>query len=168
MHIHEAKENNTVYSFENRYSHFEKHSPSQHNRISIDGRVVGSNKCVGYCRYEQHAGFLTREQRKRHNCLNKQCHYYIPKPTAETQKRENNKEDYTTLIIPLMELYDGLKVLRATKRDDGSIVCYYISITNAYSIKKIEQELMKELRKTVVLQKLMYDFDVCANLICSI
>lgn len=167
MCIQEAGKDNSVYSSENRYRAFEKCSPTKYNRVSIDGSIVGCGKCVGYCQYEQHAGFLTKAQRKNHNCINKQCHYYIPKPPTEAPKREKIKEDYIALITPFMKLYEGLKVLRANESDDGSVICYYISITNAYSIENIEQKLMKELRKTVVLQRLMYDFDVCASLIFS-
>ena len=168
MYIYEKSENNTYYSLENKYIELERRSPSQYNRISIDGSIVGCSKCVGYCQYQQHAGFLTNEQRKNHDCINKQCHHYIPKPHKEVPKKIKTKVDYTTLIKPFMELYEGLKVLRTSENDDGSIICYYITITNAYSKEIIEKMLMQQLGKIFVLKRLMYNFDVCVNLIYSV
>jgi hypothetical protein len=46
----------------------------------IDGRRTNCGNCVGYCRYAGHEGFLTRQQRKEHNCIVKRCDYYLPKP----------------------------------------------------------------------------------------
>ena len=66
-------------SFENRFSPFEK-SFINHTGKCIDGRITGSNKCIGYCQYEGHPGFLTKELRKEHNCVKKGCYHYIQKP----------------------------------------------------------------------------------------
>ncbi len=48
-------------------------------RRLITGKITGSNNCVGYCQYNRHPGFLTRELRKQHNCLGKSCDYYVAK-----------------------------------------------------------------------------------------
>lgn len=61
------------------YQQLEARYGSGHNRRLIDGRVTGCGKCVGYCQYRNHSGFLTKEQRKEHDCLSKQCFYYVPK-----------------------------------------------------------------------------------------
>lgn len=61
------------------YDYFENRSKSEYTRKCIDNRIVGSNKCVGYCIFEEHRGFLTRELRKKHNCIKKRCDYYIHK-----------------------------------------------------------------------------------------
>ena len=61
------------------YKQYESLSNSQYSRRTIDGKTVGSNKCVGYCSYNQHPGFLTKELRKNHNCLKKECNYYFNK-----------------------------------------------------------------------------------------
>ena len=45
----------------------------------IDGTITGSNKCVGFCDYYGHRGFLTKETRKKHDCLKKECAYYVAK-----------------------------------------------------------------------------------------
>lgn len=77
-----------VYSTENQnsYRHFEKQSRDKINRRCIDGRITGCGKCVGYCRYNGHPGFLTREHRKEHDCLGKGCYYYLPKKKYAAQK----------------------------------------------------------------------------------
>ena len=45
----------------------------------MDGRVYGCSKCVGYCRYYGHPGFLTGKLRQEHDCLGKGCAHYVPK-----------------------------------------------------------------------------------------
>lgn len=69
----------------NRYEYYEKNSPSVYARKSIDGSIVGCSNCVGFCQFEGHPGFLTKKQRKQHNCINKKCFYYISKPKKPKQ-----------------------------------------------------------------------------------
>ena len=61
-----------------RYALIEKQCMGN-ERKCINGRVTGSNKCVGYCQYEEHPGFLTKELRRQHDCIKKKCCYYIGK-----------------------------------------------------------------------------------------
>lgn len=69
-----------VYStYSDRCYIFECVDSFNHTIKCINGRVTGSNKCVGYCQYEGHPGFLTKELRKQHNCIGKECYYYIQK-----------------------------------------------------------------------------------------
>lgn len=75
------KLNKLVYSTDkNRYSQYEKRSPSKYTRKCIDGTITGCGNCVGYCQYNQHPGFLTADMRKEHNCVGKGCDYYVAKP----------------------------------------------------------------------------------------
>ena len=62
------------------YSAFD-HSAGRdpHTRRCIDGSHTGCNRCVGYCTYYEHRGFLTKELRKQHDCLKKGCRYYVNK-----------------------------------------------------------------------------------------
>ena len=64
----------------NEYHYYEKQSKNRYNLRCIDGQHTNCGNCVGYCRYAMHEGFLTRKQRKEHNCIGKQCDYYLPKP----------------------------------------------------------------------------------------
>ena len=50
-----------------------------HHRRCINGKTTGCGNCVGYCKYNGHPGYLTRELRKQHDCVKKGCNYYIPK-----------------------------------------------------------------------------------------
>ena len=52
-----------------------------HLRKCINGKFTGCGKCVGYCSYQIHPGFLTRELRKEHDCIKKGCYYYQSKKT---------------------------------------------------------------------------------------
>lgn len=68
---------------DNVYDQMEAAQKGRYNRICINGKVVGCGKCVGYCQYEGHAGYLTEKLRKKHECLEKGCFYYAPKPARE-------------------------------------------------------------------------------------
>lgn len=67
----------------NEYALYEQRSGNIFQLRCIDGRRTSCGNCIGYCRYAGHEGFLTKELRKKHNCLGKQCDYYLPKPKKE-------------------------------------------------------------------------------------
>lgn len=72
--------NDVIYSTSNNdYNNYENKHLTPHHRRCIDGKTTGCSKCVGYCKFREHPGFLTRELRKRHDCLKKGCYYYVPK-----------------------------------------------------------------------------------------
>lgn len=64
----------------NKYTRYEQRSRSLFQLRCIDGHHTSCGNCVGYCRYSGHEGFLTRQQRKEHNCIGKKCDYYLQKP----------------------------------------------------------------------------------------
>jgi len=68
------------------YEMYEKACGNMYNRKCIDRTVTSCGNCVGYCRYVEHPGFLTRELRKIHNCIKKECFYYLPKPKRKAKK----------------------------------------------------------------------------------
>ena len=61
------------------YNTYESHKNTPHHRKCIDGKITGSGKCVGYCEFRDHPGYLTKELRRKHNCIKKGCNYYVPK-----------------------------------------------------------------------------------------
>ncbi len=69
---------------ETQYQQMERRYGNGYNRRLIDGKITGCGKCVGYCKYQDHAGFLTKDLRKEHNCLGKGCFYYISKKGERT------------------------------------------------------------------------------------
>ncbi len=65
------------------YTTYEAHNRTPHHRRCIDGKTTGCGNCVGYCQYREHPGYLTKELRKKHNCIKKGCRYYLPKEKPE-------------------------------------------------------------------------------------
>lgn len=61
------------------YRREEIHSKDKINRRLIDGSVTDCRKCVGYCACPEHPGFITKQQRKTHDCVRKDCPNYIGK-----------------------------------------------------------------------------------------
>lgn len=57
----------------------DNYQSNPHHRRCIDGKITGCGKCVGYCNYDGHPGYLTKELRKEHDCIKKGCNYYISK-----------------------------------------------------------------------------------------
>lgn len=89
------------------YSYFDNKQNHTHNRRTIDGTITGCGKCVGYCQFSEHSGFLTKEQRKEHNCIGKGCHYYLSKPKTEkvkTVRRNTTNEIIQTIFKASPEL----------------------------------------------------------------
>ena len=81
-------QNEVVYmSNGNNYQRIDGHHASPHHRRCIDGKITGCGNCVGYCQYSEHPGYLTKELRKRHDCINKGCYHYIPKTPV---RKESN------------------------------------------------------------------------------
>ncbi len=67
-----------IYSTENRVSYFCSND-SPYIKPCIDGSMAGSQKCVAFCKFCGHPGFLTKGLRKRRDCIWKKCRYYVPK-----------------------------------------------------------------------------------------
>ena len=72
------------------FSSIEKNQHSPHRRICIDGRITGSGNTVGYCRFKEHPGYLTKALRKEHDCVKKGCYYYSPKSKAKESVTASN------------------------------------------------------------------------------
>lgn len=80
-------DNRITYNIEitHNYVYYDKIYSSSYNRRCIDGKITGCGNCVGYCTYIEHSGFLTKQQRQEHNCIKKNCFYYLPKPKKTGQ-----------------------------------------------------------------------------------
>ncbi|MBO5955519.1 MAG: hypothetical protein J6Q10_01825, partial [Clostridia bacterium] len=81
------------------YTYFEKKNGDSHTRRCIDGRLTGKANCVGYCRYSGHEGYLTKEQRREHDCLGKGCFYYLQKPKKHYEKQTSGNYRRDVLSI---------------------------------------------------------------------
>lgn len=72
--------NTVVYSTDTvAYNYFGSFSRERHNVRCIDGSITGCGKCVGYCKFNDHPGYLTKKMRQEHDCVKKGCHYYKSK-----------------------------------------------------------------------------------------
>lgn len=80
------------------YSDYEKRSRIPYQRKCIDGKTTSPEKCVGYCRYTGHPGFLTKKLRQQHDCCNKQCDYYIRKEKEQLNGFQMQLVTFRTLL----------------------------------------------------------------------
>lgn len=136
---------------------------------TISGVIVGCARCVGYCHFSGHPGFLTEKQRKQHNCLGKACNYYVAKQ-QKAQRAKPEKEQKDVLIGAIMQkssaICDAVKILDVKKEQDNSYRVYYVSITNDFPFFSCAKNLQKEYGIHVEYFRLDYDFDICVRLIC--
>ena len=151
------------------YSYYDSKQNHTHNRRCIDGTVIGCGKCVGYCQFLGHSGFLTKQQRKEHNCIGKGCYYYLPKPKSERTK--SNIKSLTNEIIQksseVIANLEGIKIIRAEEITQGGWKLKYVTLTNDYSIADLEKLISSVLGQKAVMQRLNYDFEIAAQLIYS-
>lgn len=151
------------------YSYFDNKQNHTHNRRTIDGSITGCGKCVGYCQFSEHSGFLTKEQRKEHNCIGKGCHYYLSKPKTEKVKtvRRNTTNEIIQKSSEVISAFEGIKIIRAEEITKGGWKLKYVTLTNEYSIADLEKLISSVLGQKAVMQRLNYDFEIAAQLIYS-
>lgn len=160
----------TYLSNPNRYAQYEKQNQLNHNRRCIDGTVTGCNKCVGYCQYREHPGFLTEKQRLEHKCIEKQCFYYIPKPQKE-KEMSNHFVDLSSTILTMvhnvMTEAEGVRVIRVENAEYNQYKAFYITITNECEFGKYSSQIQSDLDIELNFIRLNYDFDKCVALLCA-
>ena len=154
---------------ENTYKQHEKKYGSRYERKCIDGTITGCGKCVGFCEYSGHPGFLTEKLRKNHKCLEKGCFYYIQKPASVHRRTEDTSFHSTLLSAAKKQTADmaGIKVISVTEVSCNHWCLAYVTITNAYSLHDVKKVLEAELNCNICLKKLNYSFDKCAQLILA-
>ncbi len=151
------------------YNTYDSMIKSVHSCRCIDGKITGSGNCVGYCRYSEHPGFLTRELRKNHNCIKKECRYFISKPKT---KRENKIViDQSNAILHYIKennlLPHGVRVIRVTCSPTNKYVAHYISITNDYDFINCNCAIKNSFDVEIVFENLNYSFETCASLLMA-
>ena len=161
---------NIIYSSSvNVYAEYEKGSPSAYTRRSITGAVVGCSKCVGYCKYYGHPGFLTKEQRRQHDCLNKGCYYYIEKQKDRRPSSSAIMDRSPIILSQIQRMMSeaAVNVIRVQGTGLQEYTAFYVTITNDYSFDECTVKLQRECGITVRFVKMDYDFDTCVNLLCA-
>ena len=162
--------NRTVYSTETSlFELLEKNSPSEFTRRSIDGHVVGSNKCVGYCLFEDHPGFLTNEQYRNHDCLKKNCCHFVPRSRKQPPQKAN--QDISPLILNHVQKSipadAGIKIIKVAPCGPRRYSASYITVTNDHNPERYADAALKQFGVRISFVRLNYDFDVCVKLICG-
>lgn len=152
------------------FKYYENKSGSKYNRRCIDGKMTGCGNCVGYCQYIGHSGFLTKEQRKEHNCIEKCCIYYLPKIKQEKTRKltDNRQNEVFDIANNLISKYEGMRIINVSRNQSGRWLVNYISITNGYSIVAIENKISMIIGESIKMVNLNYDFDYAAHLIFAI
>ncbi len=146
----------------------EKHGSIHRNRC-IDGSITGQSCCVGYCNYREHSGFLTEKQRRQHCCIEKGCHYYVPKQRTErpNKAQKDSTNELLNYITNRFSVFEGMKILRISETNSGAWKVNYITLSNDYPLENLSKELEKESGYRLIWNKLNYDFELCAQTIFS-
>ena len=153
------------------YAYYDRYSKSKYNRIAINGKVVGCSRCVGYCKYDIHPGFLTLEMRKEHRCIEKGCNYYLPKDRYIKSDKSDSDDTLSLIETRVKEqtaLFDGMRVMRVVRNNDSNYSVYYVTITNGYALENCAKGLSRMLGYVIHFERLKYDFDTCVKLIYAV
>ena len=116
-----------------------------------------------------HPGFLTSEHCEEHRCMEKGCHYFLPKPKQEkaVAKKSDPQSEIVSIASKAISAFEGMKIMRAEKSNTGDWRVKYIAISNAYPIREITQHISEAIGETVVMINMNYDFEIAARLIFS-
>lgn len=161
-------ESSLVFSTErNLFTEIESKYGSSHIRQTIDGRCVGCSKCVGFCQFDGHPGFLTSEQRKKHDCLGKNCFYYVPKPARAKKPLviHNETQEMLSIANESIDTQEGVRFLDAVQCEFKKWNLGYITITNDYSLTAAKEVLEKTFNCEVVFSRKHYSYDRCIQLL---
>jgi len=153
---------------QNDYTSYERKETSAQTRRCIDGTITGCNKCIAYCKYEGHPGFLTEDLKKKHDCEEKNCMYYLPKPQNMNRLQKKNKDNENNRIMSVAKAatanFEGLRLMRASKVINGGWIIYYVTIAG-YAFDLVALEIEESIGEKVEFSKLDYSFEISANLI---
>lgn len=152
---------------QNRYAEYERESSSSYLRKSITGSSIGCGKCVGYCQFRGHSGFLTREQRSQHNCIGKGCFYYLEKPKQEKEhKNVASKQSFDIMsIIQESVTSEAIRIIRVTITGDNKATAFFVAITNDTTFTESTKQIKENYGVDVTFTKLDYGFDTCVKLL---
>lgn len=161
--------NNVVFSTEiDRYAFFEKKSPYNYTRRCIDNSITGSNKCVGYCQYDGHPGFLTKDLLKQHNCIEKECYHFVKKLSKDMPINNNNHNISSLILKHAQNTFsnnEGIKIMSVKNTEYKDYTISYITITNECNFNDYISIAQDIFDANISFVRLNYDFETCAALI---
>ena len=141
------------------YRFFDMQCKDKFNRRLIDGQITGCGNCDGYCQYSGHSGFLNKKQIEQHKCVEKGCFYFLQKQKSNNKTiKDNLSSEILSSAKKKAENLEGVKLLKAEMVND---ICQinYITITNVFLLKGLDEFLIKKYGIQVKFRKLEYDFD---------
>ena len=152
-----------------------KYGLKNHNRRCIDGKITGCGNCVGYCMYCEHSGFLTKELRREHNCIGKQCRHYIEKSYNKEmsynpfenilKSRKSSARDVFEMACSMTDELEGLRIMAADFLDNLVCELSYVTISNDYELEPIIKRIQAETGLTVKTKMLNYSFENAVELV---
>lgn len=151
------------------YREVERKTVRNFNLRCIDGSIHGCGKCVGYCAYDRHAGFLTAEQQDEHQCIEKGCFYHSSKPKARRSLQDNNKSLQRRILLIAQDAtaaMEGLRVIRVAVEPDATGVVYYAAIAE-YDVAPVVETIAASTGHQVTMKQISCDFDVAVALVMS-
>lgn len=149
------------------YTEMETRFGKSHVRKTIDGHRVGCSKCIGFCQYDGHPGFLTYEQLKKHDCIGKKCFYYISKPAKDKMppEKENKDKRIVDAANECINSQEGIRFLDAIQCELKKWQLGYITITNDYSLSDTKEILERQFGCEVIFSKKQYSYERCIQLL---
>lgn len=151
------------------YREIEKKTIRNFNLRCIDGSIHGCGRCVGYCSYDGHAGFLTPEMQKEHRCMEKGCYYHYPKPAAPKKSYDANRalqKKILSIVQTATAAMEGLRVIRVALESDANCVVYYVAIAE-YDVSSVENEISANTAHQIHMKQIPCDFNVAAALVMA-
>lgn len=150
------------------YREVENKTIKNFNLRCIDGSIHGCGKCVGYCSYDGHAGFLTAEMQKEHQCIAKGCFHHSPKPAAQKRLHDNSSLQKRILSIAQAATMamEGLRVIRVVVESNANCVVYYATIAE-YDVSPVAKEITASTKCQATMKQIPCDFDVAIALVMS-
>ena len=144
------------------YGELELQCGDRITRRCINGKLTSAGKCVGYCCYEEHEGFLTEPLRREHCCLEKCCFYYIPKEPGRIRLPKQRMPDHREILTAANEAlasYEGIKALCVEREGKRGWVVRYAAVTNEYGEEEIREVVEKAMGAEVRVVRAEYDWD---------
>ena len=145
------------------YEYFADNYGHKFKRYCIDGAQVSDTKCVGICQYADHLGCLTEKLRNQHDCLGKNCSYYVPKEKRKTKYKKDKSAKRTlnemlTLIQNEYSHLDGIR-FNSISESGNDFVIRYFSATNDYNMGIIESDISDKYSLNLKLLKINCSYE---------
>lgn len=155
-----------TYINENSYEYFNTHFGKPTEKKCIDGRITGSNKCCGFCNYAGHPGFLTQRNIADHQCLKKECMYFIERTRKKRVFRNavgRTIREIEFLALSEITKFEGMKIIQA-KWNTTEVVLQYVSIVD-YNLSAIEDKIESISNVSVRFQQIPCDYLIAVGII---